>query len=350
MAEPRQPADAAVVVVAGATGHLGQEVCLALRRHGSRVRALCRSSAAPETLERLRQAGAEIFFCEVAARGDALTDAGAIPAAAAAVISCLGARHPSAGEDKGGAGPFAVDRDAVVALLRAALAAGAHQFVAVGSLEGPATRGTADFIAAKEEAFDEVRRLCAGTQTRWTVVRPGAMTKEFATIVAGKIAKTRAFTLVGDGSALFSPVDSRDLAEWMARDVVVGVAGAGAGAGAVAGGSASESLSRNPFLDADVTVAGPEDLTYREAMLRVADAVGLGRDNVRLRQAPAWVFGVMAGVMTCLGQRAKAGVFRWLAYCTTHSMVGDVRVGTITLERAVREAWEKQQQAGGGGG
>jgi uncharacterized protein YbjT (DUF2867 family) len=311
-----------LVVVAGATGHLGQEVCLALNQRGYRLRALCRPSASPQVLERLREkADAEIFPCEVTRPS---TLAGAC-AGAAAVVSCLGARHPSSGETKDGAGPFAIDRDAVIALFREAVAAGAAQFVAVGSIEGPAIRQAADFIRAKEEAFDEVKRLGVGTPTHWTIVRPGAMTKEFETIVARKIKSTGGFTLVGDGSALFSPVAASDLAAWMAAEVV--------------GGSS--------FPDLDVTVAGPEDLTYREAMLRVADAVGVGRDKVRLREAPAWLFGVVAGGLSLFpGLRAKAGVFRWLAYCTTHSMVGDVRVGTITLEQAVRRAWA----SGGGGG
>jgi uncharacterized protein YbjT (DUF2867 family) len=210
----------------------------------------------------------------------------------------------------------------------------------------------ADFIRAKEEAFDRIRALAEGSTTWWTVVRPGALTKEFETIVASKLASSRSFTLVGDGSALFAPVTARDLAAYIA-DEVVGraprVNGGSMRGGAAAFASACPSDPKAcAVLNKDVTIAGPEILSYKEAVLRVADAIGVGREHVRLRQAPPWLFGAVAGALSCVGARAKAGVFRWLRYCMTHSMVGDVRVGGTTLEEAVAEAWAARGIAASG--
>jgi uncharacterized protein YbjT (DUF2867 family) len=392
-----------LVVVAGATGHLGQEVCLALLRRRYRVLALCRPSASAAPVARLRRAGAQIFLAEVTNP----TSYAGVAVGAAAIVSCLGARHPSAGEkaDKaaaaaangngsggggspltlartasytsggggggagagaavggaphasslgGSSGPFAVDRDAVVSLFREARGAGVPLFVAVGSLEGPATRGMAEFIRAKEEAFDTIRRLAEGCTTWWTVVRPGAMTKEFETIVARKIAATKSFTIVGDGSALFAPVTAHDLAAFIA-DGVVGRAprvngGSFRGGAAALAASGAAGAAASAVLNKDVTIAGPEVLSYKEAVLQVADAVGVGRENVKLRHAPPWLFKAVAGALTCVGATAKAGVFRWLCYCMTHSMVGDVRVGETTLAEAVARAWADRSGRGSGRG
>lgn len=364
-----------LVVVAGATGHLGQEVALALLRRGHRVLALCRPSASASAVARLRRAGAQIFLAEVTQP----SSYAGVAVGAAAVVSCLGARHPSAGEKPdsasaarpasaagagaggapsgaaalGSSGPFAVDRDAVVGLFREARGAGVPLFVAIGSLEGPATRGMAEFIRAKEEAFDAIRRLSEGATTWWTVVRPGALMKEFESIVARRLAAKRSFTLVGDGSALFAPVAAADLAAFVADEVVGraprvngGSVRGGAAAFADAAGGSGGGVA---VLNKDVTIAGPETMSYREAVLRVADAIGVGRNNVRLRQAPPWLFNAAAGALTCVGALARAGVFRWLCYCMTHDMVGDVRIGTITLEQAVAEAWAHRGEVSGSG-
>jgi len=331
------------------------------------VLAICRPTSSSKAVARLRRAGAQIFLAEVTQP----SSYAGVAVGAAAVVSCLGARHPSAGEraDRVGApgstaaasaaalgssGPFAVDRDAVVGLFREARGAGAPLFVAVGSLEGPQARCMADFVRAKEEAFDTIRGLSEGSTTWWTIVRPGALTKEFETIVARKLASSRAFTLVGDGSALFAPVAARDLARYIA-DEVVGRAprvNSGSARGKAAAFARTSCGGVDPaaskVLNKNVTIAGPETLSYEEAVLRVADAIGVGRENVRIRHVPPWAFAFAAGALACVGAGAKAGVLRWLAYCMTHSMVGDVCVGGTTLGQAVSEAWAGRSGSGKG--
>ena len=50
-----------MVLVAGATGLVGMEVCRQLVGKGERVRALVRETSAPEKLDALRAAGVELF-------------------------------------------------------------------------------------------------------------------------------------------------------------------------------------------------------------------------------------------------------------------------------------------------
>jgi uncharacterized protein YbjT (DUF2867 family) len=48
-----------MILVAGATGVLGSEVVRNLLARGERVRAMTRKTSKPETVDRLRKAGAE---------------------------------------------------------------------------------------------------------------------------------------------------------------------------------------------------------------------------------------------------------------------------------------------------
>ena len=51
-----------IILVAGATGLLGAEICLRLRKRGIDVRALARPTANPARVAQLRDAGAELVW------------------------------------------------------------------------------------------------------------------------------------------------------------------------------------------------------------------------------------------------------------------------------------------------
>ena len=51
-----------MILVAGATGLLGAEICLRLPGRGLQVRALARPTANPARLEQLRAAGVELVW------------------------------------------------------------------------------------------------------------------------------------------------------------------------------------------------------------------------------------------------------------------------------------------------
>jgi uncharacterized protein YbjT (DUF2867 family) len=110
-----------MVLVVGATGLLGSEVVRRLASRGERVRALVRTTANPERLESIRQAGAELVFGDLkdpATLLAACRGADAIIATASSTLS----RQP--GDDIS-----SVDRDGYLHLIDAAIHAGISRFI-----------------------------------------------------------------------------------------------------------------------------------------------------------------------------------------------------------------------------
>ena len=102
----------ALIVVAGATGSLGQLIVRELKQRGAAVRALVRPESAPKTVAALRKLGAEVVAVDYADAA-ALTQA---CAGAGCVVSAL-------------SGLRAVIVDAQTQLLEAAAAAGVGRFI-----------------------------------------------------------------------------------------------------------------------------------------------------------------------------------------------------------------------------
>jgi uncharacterized protein YbjT (DUF2867 family) len=112
-----------MILVAGATGLLGSEIVRRLIDRGQTVRALVRSTSAPEKVEALEKLGADI------ARGD-LKDRASLDAACKGVERVVSTVTVIA-TAKAGDDFQAVDRDGTINLIDAAAGAGAKQFVFV---------------------------------------------------------------------------------------------------------------------------------------------------------------------------------------------------------------------------
>jgi uncharacterized protein YbjT (DUF2867 family) len=54
-----------MILVAGSTGVLGSEIVRNLLARGEKVRAMTRKTSKPETVDRLRRAGAEIVVADL---------------------------------------------------------------------------------------------------------------------------------------------------------------------------------------------------------------------------------------------------------------------------------------------
>lgn len=54
-----------MILVAGATGVLGGEIARRLVARGEKVRAMTRATSKPDTVDRLRKAGAEIVVADL---------------------------------------------------------------------------------------------------------------------------------------------------------------------------------------------------------------------------------------------------------------------------------------------
>jgi uncharacterized protein YbjT (DUF2867 family) len=119
-----------VILIAGATGVLGGEVCRLLAERGDQVRALVRATADPERLVELKKLGAEL------AEGD-LKDAGSLERAcrgARAVISTASCTLSRQSGDS----IQTVDLEGQMRLVDAAKAAGVGRFVFISFRDNPA--------------------------------------------------------------------------------------------------------------------------------------------------------------------------------------------------------------------
>lgn len=146
-----------MILVVGATGAVGREVCRLLVERGHEVRALVRPGSGGDPLEQLRQTGAEIVHGDLkdsASLDAACRGARAIVSTASSTIS----RQP-------GDSIESVDRDGQLALVESAERAGAGHFVYVSFAEL-----SADFPLqrAKRAVEDRLMR----SKLAYTILRP----------------------------------------------------------------------------------------------------------------------------------------------------------------------------------
>lgn len=188
------------VLVAGATGTIGQAVVRRLVADGHAVIALLRPGAASGDLVQL--AGAEISHATLR-DSDALA-----PAMAAAqpdcIISCIASRSGAPKDAE------AVDFRANCALLEAAQAAGARQFILLSAIcvQKP--------LLAFQHAKLAFEAQLAASGIDYTIVRPTAFFKS----LSGQVKRVKAgkpFLIFGDGELTrCKPISDEDLARFIA--------------------------------------------------------------------------------------------------------------------------------------
>jgi uncharacterized protein YbjT (DUF2867 family) len=222
-----------MILVVGATGLLGTEICKRLCERKRATRAFVREGARGESA--LRSMGASI------AHGD-LKDAASVNAAcngASVVIttanSILSRRRGDSLES--------VDRDGSLTLLRAASAAGVKHFLFTSV--SPALPANNVFVRYKREVESAVR----ASPLPWTILQPTAFMEIHAGPVAGWDFGAGRARLVGSGRAVVAYVSIADVA-----------------ALAVAAIENPASIGR------DLYIPGPEPLTGLEAVA-IAESV-----------------------------------------------------------------------------
>lgn len=169
------------VVLAGASGTIGQAVAAALAAAGHETHALARADfASPAALaQRVAEARAEVVISCIASRSGAPKDA------------------------------WAVDRDANLALLAAAEAAGARQFILISAICVQKPR------LAFQHAKLAFEAALVESPITHTIIRPTAFFKS----LSGQVARVRAgkpFLLFGDGElTACKPISDADLARFI---------------------------------------------------------------------------------------------------------------------------------------
>ncbi len=185
------------ILVAGATGIVGQAITQLLRNSNYRIRTLSRD---PGRAQALRNMADEIVLGD-ATRPKSLE--GALTGIDA-VISCLGAPVNFSWTDRRGF--HAVDTVANCNLIRAAVKAGVARFVYVSVHVHPGYAATA-YIRAHES----VVAALGESGLSFAVVRPTGIFPIFDALVT--MAHRGVATIPGDGTARTNPVHQLDVAE-----------------------------------------------------------------------------------------------------------------------------------------
>ncbi len=146
-----------MILVVGATGLLGAEICRLLTERGHRTRAMTRPSSSAEKITRLRSMGVEL------AQGD-LKDPVSLQSACAGARAVISTASSTISKNAGDS-IESVDRDGQLALISAAERAGVQHFVYVSFADLPA-----DFPlqAAKREVEERLKRAAL----TYTILRP----------------------------------------------------------------------------------------------------------------------------------------------------------------------------------
>lgn len=185
------------ILIVGATGVLGTEVVRQLRAEQKTVRALVRTTSAPEKVEALRAMGAEIAI------GDLKDPATLVPVfqGCARVISTASSTLSRAEGDS----IDTVDRDGQLRAIEAARAAGVQQFVLVSFPE---------FAQGfpLQDAKRQVEQALIASGMGYTILRPTHFAEIWFSPALGFDAAARTARIFGDGNAPMNWISFFDVA------------------------------------------------------------------------------------------------------------------------------------------
>ncbi|HVF38781.1 MAG TPA: complex I NDUFA9 subunit family protein [Gemmatimonadaceae bacterium] len=232
----------APVVVTGAAGLVGTEVCKQLVADGWKVRAIVRDAA--KAVTRFGNLSLEIRVSDIR-NGDsmraALTGAGALVHLAAIAIERPGQTYDE------------VNTEATRILLDAASAAGVDRIIYM-SQNGADSSSPYAFLRSKGRAQDMVK----ASSLRWTILRPSVIfgpDDEFVNVLARMVRLSPfVFPLPGGGRARFQPIAVGDVARAVAK-----------------------TLSDPRSTGQSYALGGPTPLTLRQMTERILIAMGTSR-------------------------------------------------------------------------
>jgi uncharacterized protein YbjT (DUF2867 family) len=202
-----------MILIAGATGFLGGEICRRLVAGGERVRGLVRATADPAAVERLRTLRAETVLGDV-------RDRGSLDAACRGVRTVVSTVTTTRSRQPGDS-IEATDEAGQLSLVDAARDAGVERFVYVSYSanlddDGPLTRAK----RSVEHRLRESGMSCA-------ILRPSYFMQVWLSPHLGFDFRKRTATIYGEGTRRISFISLGDVAEFAVRavrdpDVVTG--------------------------------------------------------------------------------------------------------------------------------
>ncbi|WP_421753313.1 SDR family oxidoreductase [Croceimicrobium sp.] len=197
--EPTPSKKLAPIIVAGASGYLGQHILHELKDRGIPFKALVRN---PEKLK-IKLKAEQIIKAE-ATQAESLKG---VMDGASMIISSLGITR-----QKDGLSYWDVDYQANVNLLKEAEAAGLQKFVYVSVFNAHLLKGI-QIIEAKEAFVKELQQSSISSQ----VIRPTGYFSDMADFLQ-MAAKGKVY-LFGDGHCKLNPIHGADLAEFIVNSL-----------------------------------------------------------------------------------------------------------------------------------
>ena len=185
-----------MILVVGATGYLGSEICRRLRANGETVRGLVRPGAKREN--EIKDMGVEI------SHGD-LKDPASVERACQGVSSvistatCIVSRRPGDTFEK-------VDRDGQLGLVKLAKRSGVQHFVFISVAAG--TPSNLTFVRCKRQVEAAIRE----NGMTWTVLQPGPFMETMFSALAGWDFEKGKVRIVGSGKVPKSLISLHDVA------------------------------------------------------------------------------------------------------------------------------------------
>ncbi|HEY8635422.1 MAG TPA: SDR family oxidoreductase [Candidatus Dormibacteraeota bacterium] len=222
-----------MILIAGATGHLGTALVELLTLHGRRVRLLTRD---PSRARRLLAKDHELVTGDVCKP----------PSLTSALVGVETVVSAVTGFGPGGGGPRAVDLHGNENLIAAAEAAEVKHFILV-SMYGARPDHPLELYRAKFFAEERLRK----SRLAWTIIRPTVFMELWAGIVGDSLIKNGKATVFGRGDNPINLVSVRDVARFVEMAVV-------------------DPRLRGTTLD----VGGPENLTLNDVVETLAATSG----------------------------------------------------------------------------
>ena len=219
-----------MILVAGGTGTLGNELVRRLLARGARVRVLSRNAAK-------HPASPQVEVVE----GD-VRDRPSLDRAVAGVTTVVSAVHGFLDKE----GPRAIDRDGNGNLISAARAAGAEHFVLV-SIAGASADSPMELFRMKYAAEQELER----SGLAWTIVRPTAYMETWLGLIAVPLVQTGKVRIFGRGQNPINFVSAHDVASVIET-------------------ATTDRAKRGVAID----VGGPEDLSFVEFSRVIEQTMG----------------------------------------------------------------------------
>lgn len=192
-----------MILVVGATGLLGSEICRRLRARNLPVRGLVRAGSAGEAA--LRTMGVEISTGDLRRRAD-------VKAACLGASAIISTATAMGSKDKS-LTLRAIDRDAQLQLVEFATAAGVSQFVYVSVT--PNLQPSAPLVRYKRE----VERAVMASGMRWTILQPSVFMEVWLSSLLGWDINAGKAMIFGAGVAPLSWISVWDVAEYAVRSL-----------------------------------------------------------------------------------------------------------------------------------